>query len=492
MKKYILSLDQGTTSSRAILFDSNGNPISVSQQEFTQHFPKAGWVEHDPYEILNTQLETARETIKKAKITANDIAGIGITNQRETTILWEKDSGKPVYNAIVWQCRRTTDICDNLKRDNLEETFHKKTGLLLDPYFSGTKIKWILDNVEGVRERAQKGEILFGTIDSWLIYNLTNQHVTDPSNASRTLLYNIHTGEWDDELLRILNIPPQILPKVSKSSGEIATTKKEIFGSEIPISGIAGDQQAALFGQLCFSKGTIKITYGTGSFTLLNTGATPIISENGLLTTVAWDIGEGLQYALEGSVFIAGAVVQWLRDKLMILEKASESEQMAKSVDDTNGVYFVPAFVGLGAPHWEPNVRGTMVGLTRGTEREHIVRAALESIAYQNKDLIDAMKRDYKGGIEQIKADGGAAMNSFLMQFQADILKLPVTVPEINETTALGAAYLAGLGVGVWSDPTKLSEYWKVRAHYTPTMDETTRNQKLKGWGKALKAAKAF
>ncbi len=492
MEKYILALDQGTTSSRSILFDKRANPVAVSQKEFTQHFPKPGWVEHDAEEIWQTQIQTAKEVIDKARISANQIAAIGITNQRETTVLWDKNTGKPVYNAIVWQCRRTTDICENIKKDGLTDMFHKKTGLLLDPYFSGTKIKWLLDNIEGLKQRAERGDILFGTIDSWLIYNLSGVHATDPSNASRTLLYNIVKDNWDEELLKILNIPLQMLPKITKSSGEIARTKKELFGAEIPISGVAGDQQSALFGQLCFSEGMIKITYGTGSFSLLNTGKTPIFSNNNLLTTVAWNIGDELTYALEGSVFIAGAVIQWLRDKLKIINKASETEAMAKSVKDTGGVYFVPAFVGLGAPHWNPDVRGTIVGLTRGTERAHIVRAALESIAYQNRDLIEAMKKDFKKDIKIIKADGGAALNSFLMQFQADILNIPVVVPQINETTALGAAYLAGLGVGFWEKREELTGYWKEQAHYHPQMDKTTRAQKLSKWETALKAAKQF
>ena len=492
MNQYILALDQGTTSSRSILFDERGKPIAVSQREFNQYFPKPGWVEHNAEEIWETQIQTAKEVIEKAGVSASQIAGIGITNQRETTVLWDKETGKPVYNAIVWQCRRTTNICEKLKKEGLTATFHQKTGLLLDPYFSGTKIKWLLENVDGLAKRAKRGDILFGTIDSWLIYNLTGVHATDPSNASRTLLYNIEKGNWDNELLKILDIPASILPRIVKSSGEIAKTKKEIFGAEIPVSGVAGDQQSALFGQLCFSEGTTKITYGTGSFTLLNTGNTPILSQNNLLTTVAWDIGEGLQYALEGSVFIAGAVVQWLRDKLKIINKASETEEMAKRVNDTGGVYFIPAFVGLGAPHWKPEVRGTIVGLTRGTEREHIVRAALESIAYQNRDLIEAMKKDYKKEIKIIKADGGASLNSFLMQFQADILGIPVAVPQVNETTALGAAYLAGLGIGFWEKKEQLVGYWKEQAYYQSLMDEKTRGEKLRGWERALRAAKQF
>ncbi len=492
MEKYILALDQGTTSSRSILFDKQGKPVAVSQKEFTQYFPKPGWVEHDAQEIWETQIQTAKEVIEKADISPKQVVGIGITNQRETTVLWEKDTGRPVYHAIVWQCRRTTDICERMKKEGLADIFHQKTGLLLDPYFSGTKIKWLLENIDGLKSRAEKGEILFGTIDSWLIYNLTGVHATDPSNASRTLLYNIRDNNWDKELLRIMGVPSPMLPRIVRSSGEIAKTKKDIFGIEIPVSGVAGDQQSALFGQLCFSEGMIKITYGTGSFTLLNTGNTPVFSKNNLLTTVAWKIGDEVNYALEGSVFIAGAVVQWLRDKLRIINKASETESMAKSVKDTGGVYFIPAFVGLGAPHWEPDVRGTIVGLTRGTEREHIVRAALESIAYQNRDLIEAMKKDYRKELKMIKADGGAALNSFLMQFQADILNIPVVVPQINETTALGAAYLSGLGVGFWEKKEELKEYWTEQAHYHPQMTKESREEKISKWERALKAAKEF
>lgn len=491
-ERYILALDQGTTSSRAILFDKEGLPIASSQKEFKQYFPKPGWVEHDAGEIWQTQLETAREAIARAGIDVGQIEAIGITNQRETTVLWERDTGKPLYHAIVWQCRRTADICEILKGEGLTEIFHRKTGLLLDPYFSGTKVKWLLDNVEGIREKAEKGKVLFGTIDSWLIYNLTGSHMTDPSNASRTLLYNIQEGKWDNELLDILDVPSSILPEVGRSSGNFGVTKKELFGREIPVTGIAGDQQAALFGQACFEEGMVKVTYGTGSFTLLNTGSTPVFSRSNLLTTVAWDTGNGLEYAIEGSVFIAGAVVQWLRDQLGIIEKASDTEKMALSVDDTAGVYFVPAFVGLGAPHWDSSVRGTIVGITRGTTRNHLVRAALESIAFQNADLITTMKSDLGNEIKLLKADGGASLNNFLMQFQADILDTTVVVPSVNETTALGAAYLAGLGTGFWNDRNELAKKWKARATFKSSMKEETRTGLIKNWQKALKTAKSF
>ena len=444
MEKYILAFDQGTTSSRTIVFDHTGNIIAVSQKEFTQYYPKPGWVEHDPVEIWQTQISTAREALKKAGIEAGQVSAIGITNQRETTVLWEKDTGKPVYNAIVWQCRRTADICSELKTAGLEDTIRKKTGLLLDPYFSGTKVKWIFENVPGIRKRAENGEILFGTVDSWLIYKLTGNHSTEPSNASRTLLYNISTGDWDSEILKELKIPQAILPRIIPSSGNFGKTRKDLFGKEIPVTGVAGDQQAALFGQTCFENGSVKITYGTGCFTLMNTGKVPVFSKNKLLTTVAWDIGKGREYALEGSIFIAGAVIQWLRDELKIIDTAPLSEKLALSVKDTGGVYFVPAFVGLGAPYWDPDVRGTIVGLTRGINRAHLVRAALESIAFQSKDLINAMEQDVNSGVETVKADGGASLNSFLMQFQADLLNKPVILPQIAETTALGAAYLAG------------------------------------------------
>ncbi|MCD6122788.1 MAG: glycerol kinase GlpK [Spirochaetales bacterium] len=492
MEKYILAFDQGTTSSRTIVFDHTGNIIAVSQKEFTQYYPKPGWVEHDPVEIWQTQISTAREALKKAGIEAGQVSAIGITNQRETTVLWEKDTGKPVYNAIVWQCRRTADICSELKTAGLEDTIRKKTGLLLDPYFSGTKVKWIFENVPGIRKRAENSEILFGTVDSWLIYKLTGNHATEPSNASRTLLYNISTGDWDSEILKELKIPQAILPRIIPSSGNFGKTKKNLFGKEIPVTGVAGDQQAALFGQTCFENGSVKITYGTGCFTLMNTGKVPVFSKNKLLTTVAWDIGKGREYALEGSIFIAGAVIQWLRDELKIIDTAPLSEKLALSVKDTGGVYFVPAFVGLGAPYWDPDVRGTIVGLTRGTNRAHLVRAALESIAFQSKDLINAMEQDVNSGVETVKADGGASLNSFLMQFQADLLNKPVILPQIAETTALGAAYLAGLYTGYWENVDDIKRNWKVRKKFSPSMEEEQRKKILKMWTRAVETAEGF
>jgi len=492
MEKYILAFDQGTTSSRTIVFDHTGNIIAVSQKEFTQYYPKPGWVEHDPVEIWQTQISTAREALKKAGIEAGQVSAIGITNQRETTVLWEKDTGKPVYNAIVWQCRRTADICSELKTAGLEDTIRKKTGLLLDPYFSGTKVKWIFENVPGIRKRAENSEILFGTVDSWLIYKLTGNHATEPSNASRTLLYNISTGDWDSEILKELKIPQAILPRIIPSSGNFGKTKKNLFGKEIPVTGVAGDQQAALFGQTCFENGSVKITYGTGCFTLMNTGKVPVFSKNKLLTTVAWDIGKGREYALEGSIFVAGAVIQWLRDELKIIDTAPLSEKLALSVKDTGGVYFVPAFVGLGAPYWDPDVRGTIVGLTRGTNRAHLVRAALESIAFQSKDLINAMEQDVNSGVETVKADGGASLNSFLMQFQADLLNKPVILPQIAETTALGAAYLAGLYTGYWENVDDIKRNWKVRKKFSPSMEEEQRKKILKMWTRAVETAEGF
>ena len=492
MEKYILAFDQGTTSSRTIVFDHTGNIIAVSQKEFTQYYPKPGWVEHDPVEIWQTQISTAREALKKAGIEAGQVSAIGITNQRETTVLWEKNTGKPVYNAIVWQCRRTADICSELKTAGLEDTIRKKTGLLLDPYFSGTKVKWIFENVPGIRKRAENSEILFGTVDSWLIYKLTGNHATEPSNASRTLLYNISTGDWDSEILKELKIPQAILPRIIPSSGNFGKTKKNLFGKEIPVTGVAGDQQAALFGQTCFENGSVKITYGTGCFTLMNTGKVPVFSKNKLLTTVAWDIGKGREYALEGSIFIAGAVIQWLRDELKIIDTAPLSEKLALSVKDTGGVYFVPAFVGLGAPYWDPDVRGTIVGLTRGTNRAHLVRAALESIAFQSKDLINAMEQDVNSGVETVKADGGASLNSFLMQFQADLLNKPVILPQIAETTALGAAYLAGLYTGYWENVDDIKRNWKVRKKFSPSMEEEQRKKILKMWTRAVETAEGF
>ncbi len=492
MERYILALDQGTTSSRAIIFNKSGGIVSSFQKEFTQIYPKPGWVEHNPLEIWETQVLSARKAIEAASLAPEQIVSVGITNQRETTLIWERASGKPVYNAIVWQCRRSSGLCDRLREKGLESKISKKTGLLLDPYFSGTKIKWLLEHVPNLYERAKKGELCFGTMDTWLLFNLTGGHLTEPSNASRTLLFNIHTGEWDKEILDILDIPREILPEVVPSCGDFGYTEKEIFGKEIRVGGVAGDQQAALFGQACFKTGNAKNTYGTGCFALINTGNQAVASKNRLLTTVAWDLGRGLEYALEGSIFIAGAVVQWLRDKLKILESASDSEKLAASVPDTGGVYFVPAFVGLGAPYWDPDIRGTIVGLTRGTSRAHLTRAALESIAFQSYDLIKALEMDSGQKIEMLKADGGASRNSFLMQFQADILGIPVQLADIAETTALGAAYLAGLSSGYWSSKNEIEKNWKQKSIYSPKLDGRKKDLLISGWRKAVNTARAF
>lgn len=454
MAKYVMALDQGTTSSRCILFNERGLIVSVAQKEFKQIYPKGGWVEHDPMEIWATQFSVAAEAMAKANIEAKDIAGIGITNQRETTIVWDKRTGIPVYNAIVWQCRRTASFCDELKEKGYTETIKSKTGLVVDAYFSGTKIKWILDNVPGAREEAEKGNLLFGNVDTWLIWNLTKGkvHVTDYTNASRTMIFNIHELKWDDELLNMLDIPKSMLPEVKPSSFVYGETSPALFGSPIPIAGDAGDQQAALFGQTCFKEGTAKNTYGTGCFLLMNTGTKAVESKNGLLTTIAVGIDGKVEYALEGSIFIGGAVIQWLRDELRMIKNAPESEKYAIEVEDTNGVYLVPAFVGLGAPYWDPYARGTIVGLTRGAKKEHFVRAALESLAYQTYDVLKAMEEDSGIELKELKVDGGACANNFLMQFQSDILSVPVQRPEVIETTALGAAYLAGIAVGYWKD----------------------------------------
>lgn len=491
MSKYILALDQGTTSSRAIVFDNDGTIVSVAQKEFTQIYPKAGWVEHDPMEIWGTQSGVAREALDKAGITADDIAAIGITNQRETTVVWDKITGKPVYNAIVWQCRRTAPICDDLKGKGLAEAIRQKTGLVVDAYFSGTKVKWILDNVEGAREKAEKGRLLFGNIDTWLIWNLTGgkSHVTDYSNASRTMLFNINTLTWDEDILKELNIPASMLPEAKPSSCVYGYTVKELFGAEIPIAGAAGDQQAALFGQACFRPGMAKNTYGTGCFMLMNTGEKLVGSNNGLLTTIAWGLNGKVEYALEGSIFVAGAAVQWLRDELKIIENAAASEQMAESVPDTNGVYVVPAFVGLGAPYWDMYARGAVLGLTRGANKSHLVRATLESITYQTRDVLEAMQEDSGIKLQSLKVDGGAVANNFLMQFQSDILGVPVDRPVVTETTALGAAYLAGLAVGYWSDKDEIAKKWNVDKTFTPAMEEEDRNSKYAGWKKAVNRA---
>lgn len=487
MSRYILSLDQGTTSSRALIFNEKGEKLSCCQQEFEQIFKNEGWVEHDPNDIWQSQLEVARQAVKQAGISAQEISGIGVTNQRETAIIWDKSTGKPVYNAIVWQCRRTADICERLEKQGLSKFFKDKTGLVIDPYFSATKIKWILDNVEGVRERAENGELLFGTVDSWLIWNLTGGkvHATDYTNASRTMLFNIHTLEWDDEILGLLGIPKAMLPKVVDSSGEIGVTETSLFGAPIKICGCAGDQQAALFGQCCFHKGDIKNTYGTGGFLLMNTGSEPVKSKSGLLTTIAWSIGGKVSYALEGSVFVAGAVVKWLRDELRLIDDASQTLEIARSVEDSGGVYVVPAFVGLGTPYWDPSARGSIFGLTRGSSRAHIVRACLESICYQTADVIDAMVLD-TGSLNRIRVDGGASANDFIMEFQSDILDRPVIRPENVESTATGAAFLAGLGCGVWSSQEELNQISGSFKEFAPTMPQQKRDELRAKWHKAV------
>lgn len=489
---YILALDQGTTTSRAILFNHDGIIIGVKQIPFRQIFPRPGWVEHDPEEIWTTQLAAARGAIEAAQIEPSQIAAIGITNQRETTVVWERATGKPVYNAIVWQCRRSSGICDELRARGAEPLVRSRTGLVLDAYFSGTKLTWLMRERPDLKYRAERGELMFGTIDAWLIYCLTGKHATDPSNASRTMLFDIHRRQWDPELLELLEVPAPLLPEVLPSSGFFGTTHKELFGVEIPVTGVAGDQQAALFGHTCFEAGSVKNTYGTGCFTLMNTGPFPVESRNNLLTTVAWDLGKGYTYALEGSVFIAGAVIQWLRDQMGMLADSAESEQLARSVDDSQGVYLVPAFVGLGAPYWDSDVRGTVVGLTRGTSKAHFVRAALESIAFQSMDLFEAMERDAGRELSAIKADGGASANSFLMQFQADITGTRVVLPEVSETTALGAAYLAGLAVGYWSDLEDVRRNWRMRREFTPRMTEEARKTLVEGWKKAVAAARQY
>lgn len=492
-RKYILALDQGTTSSRAIIFDHSGGALHSVSKEFKQMYPKPGWVEHDPGEIWGSQKLVAQRVIEESNITPEQIAAIGITNQRETTILWEKTTGEPVYNAVVWQCRRTAPLCEELKKGGFAQEIQKKTGLICDAYFSGTKIRWLLDNVPELRKKAQKGEILFGTVDSWLLYRLTNGrvHGTDFSNASRTMLYNIYEKRWDSEILKELEIPVQILPLVFPSSYIYGETAPEIFsGVEIPIAGIAGDQQAALFGQACFYPGMAKVTYGTGSFLLMNTGQEAIPSQNRLVTTIAWGLGKDVTYCLEGSIFIAGAAIQWLRDELKLLSSAEESESIALSVTDNGGVYFVPALVGLGAPYWDMHARGLIIGLTRGSSRGHIVRAALESIAYQTKDVIECMKQDSKMVLQELRVDGGAAQNGLLVQFQSDILDSPVLKPRILETTALGAAYLAGLGVGYWKDFKEIESNWDLDKRYLPTMRLDERGKLYGGWKKAVERAR--
>ena len=489
MEEYILALDQGTTSSRAILFDRQQNIVGISQKEFTQHYPKEGWVEHDPMEIYSSQYAVMMEVIAQSNVDIKQIKGIGITNQRETTILWDAKTGRPVYNAIVWQCRRTADIVDRLKQQGLGEYIREVTGLVPDAYFSATKIAWILDHVEGARERAKRGEILFGTVDSWLIWKLSGgkAHVTDMTNASRTMLFNIRTLEWDEKLLQALDIPRAMLPQVKSSSEIYGYTT--IQGEQIPIAGIAGDQQAALFGQCCFEEGQAKNTYGTGCFLLMNTGEKPCVSENGLITTIAIGLNGKVQYALEGSVFVGGAVIQWIRDEMRFITESKDAEYYAQKVEDTGGVYLVPAFTGLGAPHWDMYARGCIIGITRGTRREHIIRAAQESIAYQSYDLVRAMERDTGVKMRELKVDGGASRDRFLMQFQADILDCEVRRPMIRETTALGAAYLAGLAVGYWNSPQEIISNWEIDRVFTPEISVEERDKKAKGWKKAVKCA---
>ncbi|HSB08803.1 MAG TPA: glycerol kinase GlpK [Blastocatellia bacterium] len=488
-QKYILALDQGTTSSRAILFDRQGRAAAVAQQEFEQLYPQPGWVEHRPEDIWSSQLNAAHVVLRESDVKPDQIEAIGITNQRETTIVWSRETGEPIHNAIVWQCRRTAEDCDRLRRDGHAAMFQERTGLVLDAYFSGTKVRWLLDNVPGARGLAARGSLAFGTVDSWLIWKLTGGrvHATDPSNASRTLLFNIERGEWDDELLSVLEVPREMLPHVAPSSALIGETDPSLFGRSIPIAGDAGDQQAALFGQVCTSAGMSKNTYGTGCFMLLNTGEELVRSNSNLLTTVAWQLGNGpMDYALEGSVFIAGAAIQWLRDGLKIVNSAADCEAIAASIDDNGGVYFVPAFVGLGAPHWDAYARGTIVGLTRGSGREHIVRAALESIAYQTSDVLRCMRDDSGIDLTELRVDGGAARNDFLMQFQADILDIPVVRPMNTETTAAGAAFLAGLAVGFWSSTEELSELWAREKAFEPRMTESERNRLLSEWTRAV------
>ncbi|MEH6890564.1 glycerol kinase GlpK [Bacillus sp. JJ864] len=495
MEKFILSLDQGTTSSRAILFNKEGKIVHVAQKEFTQHFPKPGWVEHSPQEIWGSILAVIATCLSEAEVKPEQIASIGITNQRETTVVWEKETGKPVYNAIVWQSRQTAEICDELKEKGYSDMVREKTGLLIDAYFSGTKVKWILDNVEGAREKAERGELLFGTIDTWLVWKLSggNVHVTDYSNASRTLMYNIHELKWDEELLDMLTVPASMLPEVRPSSEVYGhTVDYHFFGQNVPIAGVAGDQQAALFGQACYGEGMAKNTYGTGCFMLMNTGEKAVASEHGLLTTIAWGLNGKVEYALEGSIFVAGSAIQWLRDGLRMFQDASDSEAYAARVESTEGVYVVPAFVGLGTPYWDSEVRGAVFGLTRGTTKEHFVRATLESLAYQTKDVLCAMEADSGIELKTLRVDGGAVKNNFLMQFQGDILGVPVERPEVNETTALGAAYLAGLAVGYWKDQEEIAAQWNMDKSFAPAMEAGTSEELYAGWKKAIEATKAF
>ncbi len=491
MKTYIMALDQGTTSSRCILYNKKGEIVSVAQKEFTQVYPKPGWVEHDAMEIWSTQIGVAQEAMYKINASFKNIEAIGITNQRETTVVWDKATGEPIYNAIVWQCRRTAAYCDSLKEKGFSEKYRQKTGLPIDAYFSATKIQWILEHVKGAKERAEAGKLLFGTIETWLIWKLTmgKVHITDYSNASRTMLFNINTLEWDREILDELGIPDCILPVPMPSSHIYGVTDSTIFGGKIPIAGAAGDQQAALFGQTCFSEGEAKNTYGTGCFLLMNTGSKPVFSKHGLITTIAWGINGTINYALEGSVFVAGAAIQWLRDELKLIDDASDSEWMARKVEDSNGVYLVPAFVGLGAPYWDPYARGTIVGLTRGANKFHIIRATLESLAYQSNDVLTAMEEDSGIRLTSLKVDGGACSNDFLMQFQADIIDVPVKRPVTIETTALGAAYLAGLATGYWKSKEDVLDNWQISSIFEPQLEPSTRSELLNGWKRAVKTS---
>ncbi|MCY1596761.1 glycerol kinase GlpK [Staphylococcus pettenkoferi] len=495
MDKYILSIDQGTTSSRAILFDKDGEIKGVAQREFKQYFPKSGWVEHDANEIWTSVLAVLAEVLTESNVGADQIEGIGITNQRETTVIWDKHTGRPIYHAVVWQSRQTQGICQELRDQGYEDTFHKKTGLVLDPYFAGTKIKWILDEVDGAREKAENGDLLFGTVDSWLVWKLSGgqAHITDYSNASRTLIYNIHDLEWDDELLDILDIPKQMLPEVKESSEIYAKTiDYHFFGQEVPIAGIAGDQQAALFGQACFERGDVKNTYGTGGFMLMNTGEEAVTSESGLLTTIAYGLDGKINYALEGSIFVSGSAIQWLRDGLRMINSAPQSENYAERVESSEGVYMVPAFVGLGTPYWDAEARGAIFGLTRGTEKEHFIRATLESLCYQTRDVLEAMEKDSDIKVNNLRVDGGAVKNNFIMQFQADILNVEVERPEVSETTALGAAYLAGLAVKFWDNKDSIANGWKLEKEFKPEMDDKERTKLYKGWKKAVEATQVF
>ena len=494
MKQYIMALDSGTTSNRCILFDREGNMCSVAQKEFTQYFPQPGWVEHDANEIWQSQLSVAREAMRKIGAAYDEIAAIGITNQRETTVVWDRATGQPICNAIVWQCRRTSDYADELKERGLTNSFRQKTGLVIDPYFSATKLRWILENVEGARERAAHGDLLFGTVDTWLMFKLSKGriHVTDYSNASRTMLFNINTLMWDKDILEELDIPASMLPEVKPSSCIYGESDPEFFGGAIPIAGDAGDQQAALFGQTCFDEGEAKNTYGTGCFMLMNTGEKPVFFENGLLTTIAWGLDGKVHYALEGSVYVAGAAIQWLRDELKLIDGSPDSEYFATRVKDTAGCYVVPAFTGLGAPHWDPYARGAIMGLTRGVNKYHLIRATLESLAFQTNDVLHAMELDSGIRLDSLKVDGGASMNNFLMQFQADLMNAPVHRPSCVETTAMGASYLAGLAVGFWTDKDDVKRHWSMEREFLPERDDHWRDQEIKGWNRAVAAAKGW